>query len=333
MQDIIFAYNLDEHEVAKIIRTYPAYGGLESQIGTLLNVNSLDDESTYQAITSQGNFVIRFPHNLKDYALLKKEEKVQIGFRSWVNLKIPETRVYDEVYGCPVFAVHALIPGEPLDSKLYESMSPGARYRLITDLANFFNQSHRVPLTLACEWLNIKSWGESTAEALAPMYGKPAWFEPKAVTLIGLALSTVLEVNQINLFNETVVLFEGLDTDAHNLVFGHGDLHGYNMAMETDELGPKLSGVFDLGCTGILDAHEDFFRLSLISEDLLERVIYIYQNFSNPKRLLNRQRLAIYYRAFLFYLMAEQVEGNLQPLVDLLAKHVEYYHRSYGELR
>jgi len=333
MQDILFAYNLDENEVAKILRTYPAYGGLEGQIGTLLNVKSLDDRSTFQAKTSQGNFVIRFPHNLRKYALLKKEEKVEKGFSSWINLKIPETRVYDEVYGCPVFAVHTMIPGEPLDASLYERMSPGARYRLITDLANFFNQSHRIPLTLACEWLNIKSWGESTAEVLAPMYGKPGWFEPKAVTLIGQALYPALEDSLINLFNETVVLFEGLDTDAHDLVFGHGDLHGYNMAMETDEIGPKLTGVFDLDCAGILDAHEDFFRLSLISEDLLERVIYIYQNFSNPKRVLNRQRLAIYYRAFLFYLMAEQVEGNLQPLLDLLAKHVDYYHRSYGELR
>ena len=105
------------------------------------------------------------------------------------------------------------------------------------------------------------------------------------------------------------------------------------MAIEADELGPKLTGVFDFGCAGILDVHEDFFRLSLISEDLLERVINIYQNFSGQRRILNRRRLAIYYRAFLFYLMAEQVERDLKPLLELLSKHVNYYTASYGELR
>jgi hypothetical protein len=104
------------------------------------------------------------------------------------------------------------------------------------------------------------------------------------------------------------------------------------MAIVTDEFGPKLSGVFDFGYAGILDVHEDFFRLSLISEDLLERVIHIYQNFSNQKRILNRPRLAIYYRAFLFYLMAEQVGGDLQPLLNLLSKHVDYYEHAYGKL-
>ena len=332
MQDLIFASNLNENEVARIIRTYPAYGGLEGQMGTLLDINHLDG-FTYQANTSSGNFVVRFPQNIKKYRLLKKEEKIQKGFRQWINLKIPDTRVYDEVYGCSVFAVHAMISGEPLDSDLYERLSPGARYRLITDLANFFYQSHRIPISLACEWLNIHDWGEGATEVLAPMYGKPGWFEPKAITLIGQALSTVLDESLINLFNETVVLFEGLDTNSHDLVFGHGDLHGYNMAIETDEFGPRLTGVFDLGCAGILDAHEDFFRLSLISEDLLERVIYIYQNFSNQKRILNRQRLAVYYRAFLFYLIAEQAEGNIRPLVALLRKHIDDYDRSYGKLR
>ena len=318
--------------MARIIRTYPVYGGLEEQIGTPIEIKPVD-EFTYQAVTSNGDFILRFPQDIREYGLLKKEEKVQKGYRSWVNLKIPETRVYDEVYGCPFFAVHPMIRGEPLDSALYERMSPGARYRLITDLANFFRQSHRVPITLACEWLDIKNWGEGTAEVLAPMYGKPGWFEPTAVTKIGLALSTVLDENVINLFNETAVLFEGLDCDSQNLVFGHGDLHGYNMAIETDALGPRLTGVFDLGCAGILDVHEDIFRLSLISEDLMEKVIYIYQNFTNQKRILNRRRLAIYYRAFLFYLMAEKVEGDLQPLLALLAKHVNYYDTFYGSLR
>jgi aminoglycoside phosphotransferase (APT) family kinase protein len=332
MQDQIFAGNLNENEVTRIIRTYPAYGGLDGQIGTLFKIN-FSSGSTYQALTSNGDFIFRFPPNVTQYNRLKKEERIQKGLSGLINLRIPDTRVYDEAYGCPIFAVHSRIPGEPLESSLFDRLSPGERYRLITDLANFFYQTHRIPLPLACEWLGMQSWGESTAEVLAPIYGKPGWFEPKKVTVIGQVLSSVLENEQINLFNETVECFEGLDTDPHDLVFGHGDLHGYNMAIEADESGLKLAGVFDFGRASILDLHEDFFRLSLISEDLLERVIVIYQNFSNQQRILDRRRLAIYYRAFLFYLMAELAEGDLQPLSDLLAKHVDHYTASYGELR
>jgi|GEM_PF-5482134 len=331
MQDLAFAGNLNENEVARILRTYPTYGDLEGQIGTLLNIKPLDD-FVFQAITSNGDFIVRFPPDIKKYHLLKKEEKVQKGLLGRINLRIPDTRVYDEVYGFPVFSVYTMIPGEPLHTNLYEHLSSGSRYRLITDLACFFDQIHRVSLSLACEWLDIQDWGEGTAEVLAPIYGKPGWFEPRTVTLLGMALSNVLDDNQIKLFNETVTLFEGLETDSDYLVFGHGDLHGYNMAIVTDEFGAKLSGVFDFGYAGILDVHEDFFRLSLISEDLLERVINIYQNFSNQERILNRQRLAIYYRAFLFYLMAEQVGGDLKPLLNLLSKHVDYYEHAYGKM-
>jgi aminoglycoside phosphotransferase (APT) family kinase protein len=331
MQDQIFASNLNELEVARIIRTYPAYAGLESQVGLLHKITHVSG-FTYQAITSNGDFILRFPPNIERYELLKREEKIQKGLTGRVNLRIPDTQVYDQVDGCAIFAVHTKIAGQPLESGLYEHLSPGARYRLITELANFFYQAHRVPLALACEWLDLQSWGESTAEVLAPLYGKLEWFDAQTVALIGQGLSGVLEKKQINLFNETVEAFEGLESDASNLVFGHGDLHGYNMAIEADELGPKLTGVFDFGSAGILDVHEDFFRLSLISEDLLERVIYIYQNFSRQQRILNRRRLAIYYRAFLFYLMAGQVEGDLKPLLELLSKHVDYYTASYGEL-
>ncbi len=331
MQDLLFASHLNENEAARIIHAYPEYGGLEGQIGKLVKINQVSG-FTYQAAASKGDFIFRFPPNIDRYDLLKKEEKIQKELASWVTLKIPDTRVYDQAYGSPVFAVHKKIAGEPLEAGMYEHLSPGVRYRLITDLANFFYQTHKVPLTTACEWLDLQSWGESTAEVLAPLYGKLEWFDAKTVTFIGQALANTLEKEQINLFNETVVAFDGLDTDTHDLVFGHGGLHGYNMAIETDELGPKLTGVFDFGSAGILDVHEDFFRLSLISEDLLERVVYIYQNFSHQQRILNRRRLAIYYRAFLFYLMAEHAEGNLKPLMDLLSKHVEYYAASYGDL-
>jgi len=76
MQDLVFASNLNENEVVRILNTYPTYGGLECQIGTLLNIKPIDD-FIFQALTANGDFIVRFPPNIKKYHLLKKEEKVQ----------------------------------------------------------------------------------------------------------------------------------------------------------------------------------------------------------------------------------------------------------------
>ena len=130
-----------------------------------------------------------------------------------------------------------------------------------------------------------------------------------------------------DLFEETVSLFEALKISPGFMVFGHGDMHGFNMAMGIEPTGNRLIGVFDLECAGILDIHEDFFRLSLVSEDLLEHVLAAYQNMSDRTCPINRDRIAIYYRAFLFYLMAEVPEENLAHLKAMLQKHLEYYGR------
>ncbi|MBL7202231.1 MAG: phosphotransferase [Anaerolineae bacterium] len=217
-----------------------------------------------------------------------------------------------------------MIPGQPLTTDRLERLSPQARDRLIVDLARFFHDTHSIPQGEACEWLGIRFDGERTAARLAETRGKPTWFSPDAVAEMRPALMPLLDHRQRTRFEDTVRRFEALETDPDNMVFGHGDLHGYNMALEEDSLGLKLAGVFDLGCAGILDIHEDFFRLSLISEDLLEQVIETYQGLSRRKRTLRRDRIAIYYRAFLFHLMAGKSGQGLRHLQALLGRHLAY---------
>lgn len=186
------------------------------------------------------------------------------------------------------------------------------------DLANFFYETHSIPLAKACQWLGF----QEDEEILTAAYGKPGWFGGEASVAICASLAAVLNTQEMNLFEEVVNLFEALPVEPGYMVFGQGDLHGYNMAIGEDALGPKLIGVFDLGCTGILDIHEDFFRLSLVSEDLLERVIEKYQELTGQARILRRDRIAIYYQAFLFYLMGESAGENLGYLKKMLQRHM-----------
>ena len=67
------------------------------------------------------------------------------------------------------------------------------------------------------------------------------------------------------------------------------------------------------------------FRLSLVSEDLVERVMAAYQALSSQARTLDRDRIATFYRAFLFHLMVGKTGERLDHLKRLLREHLVYY--------
>ncbi len=331
MGDGTFASDLGEADLSTVLRTPAVSSRLGEWACADVQVAFLG-KRTYQVSGSQGDFIIRLAADAAHLAVLRKEESVQRGLRGRVALAIPDTRVIDDVDGCPAFAIHRLIPGQPLTSDVYARMSPAARDRLAMDLATFFQQTHCIPLALACTWLGLPCDEDDAVGRLATAYGKPVWFGPGAVAQLRVALAPVLDAGQRGLYEDTVGRFAALPAEPGNMVFGHGDMHGYNMAMGEDALGPRLAGAFDLGCAWILDVHEDLFRLSLIGEELLERVVGRYQDLTGHARPLRRDRIAIYYRAFLFYLMAEQTGDDLDHLRELLREHTKYYGARYGQL-
>jgi hypothetical protein len=69
-----------------------------------------------------------------------------------------------------------------------------------------------------------------------------------------------------------------------------------------------------------------------VSEDLLEQVMATYANLPGQTRVLDRGRIAIHYRAFLFHLMAGKTGERLEHLKRMLATHVERYAAPYGDL-
>jgi aminoglycoside phosphotransferase (APT) family kinase protein len=317
---------LSEAEVLRLISSPEVSSRLANPLGEGIQVTTLSDrKGTYTVTGSQGDFIVRLACDEAHLATLRREANIQKGLRRWVAVRIPDTQVIDGLERAPAFAIHRLIPGEPLTSSYLLNLSPEAHQRLLQDLVQFFHATHRIPLKLACEWLDIPFNREKTTAELALAYGKPTWFSTQAVAEMRPILKPRLDDTLLGLFKETAYLFEALKINPDFMVFGHGDMHGFNMAMGADPSGASLIGVFDLECAGILDIHEDFFRLSLVSEDLLEHVLAAYQNLPGRTCPINRDRIAIYYRAFLFYLMAEAPEENLAHLKAMLHKHMEYY--------
>ena len=327
MSNTAFATALDLVDVEKVLRVHAVRERVGHLIGDEQNLKVTRlSPTTFQITAANGDYILRFPRDEGQLRMLRIEENVQAGMRSFVRVRIPDTVVVNDIFPNPPFAMHRRIPGRPLTSEEYVGLSPDQRDRLIEDLAVFFVETHAIPLRVACKWLDLPYTGSSTAAELAAMRGKPLWFSTGAVAEIHSKLTHVLDETQMDCFWTTASQFSALKSFSDYMVFGHGDMHGYNMAIGQDDLGPRLVGVFDLGCVGILDIHEDFFRLSLISEDLLERVIGRYSSLTRHNRSLDRHRIAVYYRAFLFYLMADQSGEGLEHLKRLLRLHLA--HRS-----
>lgn len=307
--------NITEAQVVRLFSSPLVNQRLASPIGADVRAVALSRRGdTYRVSGSNGDFIVRFPREASRLAALYREERIGRGLRGRVTLRLPDTQVVDDLEGIPPFAIHRMIPGEPLTTETYSQSAPPVRERLVGDLARFFRETHAIPLETACGWLDIPFDEELAARS------KPSWFDPAAVR----AMRPPLDEDLAHLFEDTVRRFETLPVDPGCLVFGHGDIHGYNVAVGQDERGPKVIGFFDLECAGILDIHEDLFRLSLVSEELLEDVIAAYQALPGPDRPIDRGRIVLYYRAFLFYLMVGQTEEGLAHLKRLVRRHPDH---------
>jgi aminoglycoside phosphotransferase (APT) family kinase protein len=324
---------MTETEIADLVATPEVQWRLGLELKPPVHAVALSARgTTYKVSSAEGLFIVRLPRDAAHLAALRREARIAAELRGQISMRVPDTQVFAELPDRPAFALHRLIPGEPLTTDHYTQSSPAARERLVADLASFFHEMHRVPLERAAGWLDVRCKTADVAAELAPILGKPAWFGSHAVAEIRARLAPILEAETRRTFEQTMRLFRALEARPEYMVFGHGDMHGYNVAIAQDDLGPRLVGVFDMECSGILDVHEDFFRLSLVSEPMLEQVLLAYQRLPGPRRAVVRARIAIYYRAFLFYLMVGKSGPRLAHLHRLLHDHLAYCSTHHGNL-
>jgi aminoglycoside phosphotransferase len=306
----VFATTLSDAYVRRLLADPAVLAALPHALGEVHAIEAQENRPRVLAVRAgEGDFILRFPADEAGLATLLKEEAVQRALHPRVTLRIPDTAVIRPApdTGLPCFAIHTLIAGGDLSTAAYLGMSTACRDRLTDDLATFFCQTHAVPLAEACVWLGIE--GSADAALLAARYGKPAWFSGAAAAAMAAVLRPHLPPRLLDVLADTAQRFEALPRLPELLVFGHGDLHGFNMAVVEDTIGPRLAGAFDLGNAGVLDVHEDFFRLNLMSEDLLARTVDRYRQLTAARPAIDRSRIEVYYRAFLYYLMDEWVRG------------------------
>ena len=312
-------------EIRILLTSKQAAAGSGIDINDSTQISSMDmHKNIFLISATDGNFILRFAESSEHLETLRKEERPQSLMRERVSIMIPDTRVVEGINGFPPYAIHHMIPGEALTEVFLAKLSPVEYEQLIRDLVEFFHTLHSIPLKTACSSLGLdRSWW-GNRQKLAQVFGKPLWFSPDSVRGLRLKLTERLDHTGQAIFEETAAGFQKLEVHPDWIIFGHGDLHGYNAAMLAGPQGYRLNGVFDLGCSGILDIHEDLFRISLVSEALMDDLLRAYQELSQRRRHLDRQRIGLYYRAFLFYLMVEQHGDMLEHLKKMLAAHLIY---------
>jgi aminoglycoside phosphotransferase (APT) family kinase protein len=262
----------------------------------------------YKVHADHGACVVRFPVSEEQEVALVREARITKALRPLVDIDLPEPTVFPAEGERPALAVHPWVDGEPLTPEMYEQMSETSKDGLACDLAGFLAAVHAIDLAQAAAWC-----GDEGAEYWTqPGYGKPGWFGDDLRARIPGALNPHLEPRLVSAVAEAVQGFEALAVSGTDLVFAHGDIHGFNLAMRPTARGYALGGVIDFGIAGIQDAHEDFFRLYFIASDLVERTVAAYEGLRQAS--LDRARIDLYWRAFLIYLMVEHLEmGTIEP--------------------
>ena len=111
---------------------------------------------TFQVNAGVQSYIVRLPRDPAHLDALRQEARVAAALRGCISLRLPDTRVVEDLPEHPVFAIHRRIEGDPLATEHYTRSLPAARERLVADLACFFRQMHGVPLDWAAVWLGLE---------------------------------------------------------------------------------------------------------------------------------------------------------------------------------
>jgi aminoglycoside phosphotransferase (APT) family kinase protein len=239
-----------------------------------------------QGFALDERLVVKIPRSPEAAARLSQELSLLSALKGKVSLSIPEPIALPVQ---PMAVVYVMIPGEPLLPGEYLQLDLAAQNHLAEILAQFMNELH-------------------SADLSAPPVG--AWPTPQDILARVIPdLPRHLHQAANALVDEVLALPPDIE------VFGHFDLHGWNMAF--DHQSGRLNGVFDFGDAGRGPLHRDYVYPSLTAPDLAGRIAAL--------RPVETQR--VWLLAGLHRLMeagdpiftAEQRAANLRSAADWLS--------------
>jgi hypothetical protein len=237
------------------------------------------------AVDVDDTFVFKFPRNDEAEKRLRKEARLLRVIRPEVSMHVPELALHD---GPPRFSSHRKIKGGHLLTDEYRALGPAQRSRLANALAQFYADLHR---------LKPDRMIEAGAEPLAP------WPDANRMR----AAAKALLPDGLQAFaQETLNVWDNLQADPYDAVYGFFDGHGWNMAF--NHANGTLNGIYDFADSGIGPLHQEFIYSNFIDEDLTLRIVGRYEALTGKP--VDRQRVEVMTGA---YRLAELANSAEQP--------------------
>lgn len=290
---------------------------IQGGVALELRSDSLDRGFVYKVESGSGVHIVRFPVNQEQEIAYQLEQSLTEYLKDRVSISIPDTVFYARSEKMPAMAVHTWVHGDPLTTEIYEKMTLEQRKKLVRDLTEFFLSVHKIDIEEAARVCRL----------VVPTELKgPEWFNAGVRSRVSLLPRETLGAKIHAELHDVLQAFEVLFVGSVDLVLAHGDVHGFNLAMSSDTEGPKLSGIFDFGCAGILDVNEEFFRLNFISPTLTRDVVTNYRDRAKETSAISPDidRIDLYWKGFLLYLI------NISYVADD-SKGVEQYRQFYED--
>lgn len=216
------------------------------------------------ALELGGRWILKVPLHAPAEARLRREAGLLDMLAGRVRLPIPRMELHR---GPPLFSRHAKLHGGHLPPAAYAVLPEAAKTRLAFDLARFFADLHAIPPHLARQAgaLPVPDWLPAAEIAAYALPRLPAALQSWAESCLA--------------------DWCALPPDPLGEVYGFFDGHGWNMAFDHG----RLQGIYDFADSGLGDLHREFVYPSLISPDLVWRILPLYRTMTgrdvDPRRV------------------------------------------------
>ena len=220
------------------------------------------------ALDVDDRIIFKFPRHEQGAANLRREAALLEIIRPAVTLPVPNLQLLEQ----PILhSRHAKLAGGFLEPAVYADLPAADRERLGEALGRFYAELHAIDTARlrAAGALPVEPWLD------AATISRKAW--PLLPRHLQAWADTALSA------------WASLPPDPLGVTYGFFDGHGWNMAFDA-ELG-RLNGIYDFGDSGFGPLHQEFIYSNLISPDLTERIVSVYERHTGHR--LDRQRILL----------------------------------------
>jgi hypothetical protein len=240
------------------------------------------------AVDVDDRLIFKFPRHAPGEEGLRREAAILGLVRNAVSMPVPNLVLFDTP---TTFSRHDKIAGEHLLPAQYDALDEQAKLALGEKLGQFYSELHTI--------------GSARAIA-AGAQPVDAWLEADDILL---RVRPVLPEALLAFAETELERWRDLEPDPYGDIYGFFDGHGWNMAF--DHQAARLNGIYDFGDSGTGPLHREFVYSSIVSPDLVPRVIASYQRHSG--RSIDRDRVDVLTSAHWLWELA--VEAHLPERV------------------